>query len=119
MSVALPPEAIGEDEADGFAMTNLPPRRTGLPFVVFVSQRGGARHDVRVKICETPEYRPELAVSVALRPDVRVVSGALSAAALDALSRWIALNREALIDYWDGRIEYTEDLLALLKPLPR
>ena len=30
-----------------FDMANLRPDRTGLPFVVFISQRGGARHDVR------------------------------------------------------------------------
>jgi hypothetical protein len=30
-------------------MANLRPERTGLPFVVFISQKAGARHDVRVK----------------------------------------------------------------------
>src|SRR5436305_14358246 len=30
----------------GFEMANLRPDRTGLPFVVFISQRGGARHDL-------------------------------------------------------------------------
>jgi hypothetical protein len=46
-------EEIAAEEIAGqalFEMANLRPERTGLPFVVFISQRGGARHDVRVKL---------------------------------------------------------------------
>ena len=42
-------------------MANLSPRPTGLPFVVWISPKGGATHDVLI--------------SVALRPEVRVVGG--------------------------------------------
>jgi hypothetical protein len=41
------------DRAEGqvtFAIENLRPRTTGLPFVVFVSQRGDKKHDIRVKV---------------------------------------------------------------------
>ena len=41
--------AVSDDE-DPFAMANLPPRLTGLPMVVWASERMGARHDVRVKV---------------------------------------------------------------------
>ena len=40
----------GADEAaddEAWLMANLPPRLTGLPMVVWVQERGGARHDVR------------------------------------------------------------------------
>ena len=33
-----------------FDMTNLTPRMTGLPMTVWVSPRGNARHDVRIKV---------------------------------------------------------------------
>jgi hypothetical protein len=33
-----------------FEMANLFPRTTGLPMTVWVSPRGNARHDVRVKV---------------------------------------------------------------------
>jgi hypothetical protein len=62
-----------------FDMANLRPERTGLPFVVFVSQRGGARHDVRIKLARTPRVRPSEMITVAVRPTPRVIRGRLSA----------------------------------------
>ena len=38
---------------DLYTMSNLSPRRTGLPFVVWISPKGGALHDVRVKVSRT------------------------------------------------------------------
>ena len=55
--------------------------------------------------------------TVALRPAVRVVRGKLDASDLGLLARWIELNREVLIRYWDGDIEYTEDAIAALRPI--
>ena len=31
---------------------------------------------------------------------------------------WIELNRDVPVDYWNGNIEYTEDAIGALKPLP-
>ena len=36
---------------------------------------------------------------------------------LEMLTRWIELNRDVLIKFWDGRIEYTEDVLAQLQSI--
>src|SRR5437016_1072528 len=58
-------------------MANLRPERTGLPFVVFISQKGGARHDVRVKVAPGAKARPSEMVTVEVRPSVRVLRGAL------------------------------------------
>src|SRR5438477_5106131 len=84
-----------------FEMANLRPERTGLPFVVFISQRGGARHDVRVKVARGARVRPSDMVTVALRPAVRVIRGRLEPSELALLTRWIDLNREILVQYWD------------------
>ncbi len=110
-----------EDEAEGqalFEMANLRPERTGLPFVVFISQKGGARHDVRVKVAHGAKVRASEMITVAVRPNVRVIRGALDPADLARLAEWIELNRDVLIDYWNGNIEYTEDAISALKPLP-
>jgi hypothetical protein len=117
---ALPRLDRGADEPEGqalFDMANLRPERTGLPFVVFISQKGGARHDVRVKVAPGAKVRPTDMVTVAIRPSVRVVRGKLDPTDLAQLSRWIDLNREILIKYWDGVIEYTEDAIAALRPV--
>jgi hypothetical protein len=39
-----------EEQLDFFLMANLRPATTGLPMVVWVSERGLARHDVRVEV---------------------------------------------------------------------
>ncbi|SRR5579875_3504881 len=100
----------------GYEMANLRPDTTGLPFVVWISQRAGARHDVRVKVAHSPKMKdPTDLGTYALRP-FRHVEGPPLAAAEEALLRqWIELNRQALLDFWDGAIEYTEDVLKVLR----
>jgi hypothetical protein len=109
-----------EDEAEGQALSeiaNLRPERTGLPFVVFISQKGGARHDVRVTIARGAKVRASEMITVAVRPNVRVIRGVLDPDDLARLAEWIELNRDVLIDYWNGNIEYTEDAISALRPL--
>jgi hypothetical protein len=111
---------IAEGEPEGqasYEMANLRPERTGLPFVVFISQKGGARHDVRVKVARGAKVRPAEMVTVAIRPAIRVVRGALDPRDLALLTRWIDLNRHTLIEYWNGDIEYTEDAIAAIIPI--
>ena len=46
-----------EDEAF-FEMANLFSKHTGLPFVVWISYKGGAQHDIRVKVSRGPKVNP-------------------------------------------------------------
>lgn len=112
-------EFVPEPEGDSlFEMANLSPKRTGLPFVVWISPKAGAPPDVRVKVSQGPKVHPSEFVSVAIRPDVHVIGGGnLAARDLELLRKWIALNRDVIVKYWDGEIEYTEDAIAELKPL--
>lgn len=109
------PYAAPEQEAP-FEMANLRPATTGLSLVVFVSQRGGARHGARIKVSPLPRYDPAQAVTVTLEDPPHAL-GPIGAREMAEIGRWIALNREAIQAYWDGTIEYTEDLLARLKPI--
>ena len=106
------------ESEDFFLMANLSPRTTGLPFVVWVSPKGGAAHDIRVKVSRGSRVTPSDLIPVAIRPEIRVIGNAeLSSRDLEMLRQWVELNRDALIRFWDGDIEYTEDLLAELKRL--
>jgi hypothetical protein len=101
-----------------FEMANLSPKRTGLPFVVWIYPKAGAPHDVRVKVSKGPKVNPAELISVAIRPDVQVVgSGDLDPHDLALLKKWLALNQDVIIKYWDGEIEYTEDAIAALQPM--
>ena len=101
---------------DLFLMANVHPRRSGLPFVVYISEKQG-QHDVRVKVAAGPKAPPFVA-SVSVRPEIEVVAGELSAGDLALVRRWIELNRDVIIGYWDRTIEDTADALNALQPLP-
>jgi hypothetical protein len=97
-------------------MSNLFPKTTGLPFVVWISVRGNAGHDVRVRVAPGPKAQANDMVSVAIRPEVRVVEGSMKPADLQLLSRWIELNRETIVQYWNEEID-TSDVIAALRPV--
>jgi hypothetical protein len=106
------------ESEDFFEMANLSPKRTGLPFVVWISPKAGAPHDLRVKVSRGPKVLPGQLISVAIRPNIHVVgSGNMSPQDLALLKKWIELNYDVIVKYWDGEIEYTEDAIAALKPV--
>jgi hypothetical protein len=103
---------------DLFGIANVSPKRTGLPFVVWISPKAGAPHDVRVRVSKRLKTQSTELVSVAIRPQVHVIGGGeITAYDLALLREWVELNHEVIIRYWDGDIEYTEDAIAALKAI--
>jgi hypothetical protein len=102
-----------------FEMANLFPADTGLPMVIWASEHGHARHDVRIKVNQSHGTRmlPGNLATMAVRPAPRLVTGQLSAIDLQLVSQWIALNEQALIDYWEYRIS-TPEFVRRLQKLP-
>jgi hypothetical protein len=98
-----------------YEMANLFPKHTGLPFVVWISVRGGARHDVRVKVSSSAKAVPGDMATIGLRPEVRVLEGEMETQAFHLLCEWIELNRSTLIAYWEGEIDTQDALEALVK----
>ena len=103
-------------DTDFFLMANLRPKTTGLPMVVWVSERGNARHDARVKVAlqHGDRINPSDTAVFGVRPTPGLISGYLSTADQRALSDWITLNEAAIVEYWDGVID-TGELLQRLK----
>jgi hypothetical protein len=95
---------------DLFEMANLFPRTTGLPMTVWVSPRGRARHDARIKVCLAPGPRMDVTNTavVGLRPRPRLIKGKLPAHELDLVAQWITLNEAVLLDFWNGAIDTVE-----------
>lgn len=93
-------EAARQSDSDRlFEIANLFPKHTGLPFVVWISTGQGVQHDVRVKVSYGPNAIPSQMISVALRPDVRVVEGNMPPENLALLRQWIALNEAVILRY--------------------
>jgi hypothetical protein len=111
-------EAHASQEDELYEMANLYPRTTGLPMTVWVSLRGNARHDVRIKVNMTHGDRMNIdnTAIVGVRPSPHLIAGQLSSDDERAVSNWITLNAEAIVAYWDGDID-TLELVQALKPL--
>ena len=107
-------DAESGDGGDFFDMANLFSKHTGLPFVVWMSYRGGAQPDVRVKVSAGPKALPSEMASVAIRPNVRLVEGEMSPSDLALLAKWVELNREVLLKYWEGEID-TKDAIDAIR----
>jgi hypothetical protein len=106
---------------EGWAMAKLLPRETGLPMAVWLTENDGYPHDVRVKVSRLHggggSWRHD-SVSVTVRPRVRQIPpDSLPSDDFLAVTLWIKLNHQTIIDYWDGKLSLTE-LLGLLQKLP-
>jgi hypothetical protein len=110
------PPANEADDDSLFDMANLFPTTTGLPMTVWVSPRGGARHDVRVKVNMT--HGNQMSASntavVGVRPTPRLIEGRLDQQDQRAVFAWVAQNVDALVAYWEGGID-TAQLVQVLK----
>jgi hypothetical protein len=111
-------QAAETETEDLFEIANLYPDTTGLPMTVWISARGNPRHDVQVKVNVTHGNQMSIANTavVGVRPTRRVISGRLSLGDAQSVFGWIALNTDALVAYWEGRID-TARAIQALKPL--
>lgn len=107
--------AASGEAIDPYLMANLSSRTTGLPLTVWVSQRGHASHDARIKVSLTPgKMDIDNLVSVGIRPQPWRVTEGLDNADFEQIARWIKLNETALLQYWDEVID-TGELISKLK----
>ncbi|HYD89635.1 MAG TPA: DUF4160 domain-containing protein [Vitreimonas sp.] len=95
-------------------MSNVQPSESGLPFVVYISEKQG-RHDVRVKVGKPPNF----VAAVSVRPSVELLAGDLSNRDLELVRQWIELNRDIIVAHWEGKMPSSRDVLNALKPLPK
>jgi hypothetical protein len=104
---ALAEVEAGLEDGDLFDMANLFPGTTGLPMTVWVSPRGNARHDIRIKVNLTHgnQMNPSNTAVVGVRPSPHMIAGSLSPDDEKAVFQWISLNEAALIEYWEGEID--------------
>jgi hypothetical protein len=100
-----------------YEMANLRPSTTGLPFVVWVSQRDGAKHDVRLKVGYNARLFPSQMGVYAVRPFGFVGGQQLHPSDERSLEAWIDKNASVLLAFWDADIEYTEDLIDQIKKI--
>jgi hypothetical protein len=118
--IGLGLDELGEDWA---AVKRLPDQ-TGLRRAVWITENQGYPHDVRVKVSRVRSGRgswPD-AVFVSVRPvcEEIVRSGRQPELPTDDLAQvcdWVVLNRDVIIEFWNGAIT-PDEAIARLQKLP-
>ena len=113
-----------DDLAEDWAAVKLLPRHTGLQRAVWITENQGYQHDVRVKVSPLRSGRgiwPD-AVPVTVRPNCAEIvpqghQPQLPADDLALVCRWIDLNRDVIVEFWDGVIVFDE-VTPRLRRLP-
>ena len=104
---------------DPFFAVSLGSHTTGLPMNIWLSPRGQAGHTARIWVQTNHREQFDLdhvaVVSVEEAPP-QVIEGRLSAGDLNRVRRYIAMNREAILDHWVGQADGAE-LARILRPL--
>jgi hypothetical protein len=115
----LPPDPTFQQELASlgdeglFEMTNLPPDRTGIPGILFISTAVGF-HGPRVKyFVKTGKGQPSFSVSIAEAPELLANSlpEHVAREAAPGVTAWVKLNRQALLDFWNEGENWTIDEL--------
>ena len=100
-----------------FEMSNCRTKTTGLPMVVYVSTKyvGGKeiQHGPRIKVAKTYDQKfnsfDSISITISDEPEV-IGEHQLSRKDIELVKKFIIINKEVLLAYWDGDIE-TIDML--------
>ena len=112
----LPPIDLDSDDDDGFLMASFGKDTTGLPMIIFVCQRGNYTHNPQLKISMSHDHVTDDLAVIEISPKVRIISGYLSNEDFKLINKWIELNKEILISYWNMQFS-SAALCKVLKPL--
>jgi hypothetical protein len=105
------------DYTEDEEMVSLRKDKTGVENVVFVSPKAGSQHAARIKIAIDPpqSLNPSAKTASMTIHDYNIYGAAMPPALADQAKRFIERNKDALLDYWDYKID-TAQLLARLAP---
>lgn len=100
-------QALHSEELNLFEMSNLHPEDTGLEnLVVWISAGGDKlKHGPRIKVVRGKKWRNDLASTVPLTGIPRIIGKAeLTQDEFAELMKWININRDVILLYWNDRI---------------
>jgi hypothetical protein len=107
-------DALAEEEMLG-EMASFRKAVTGVDNTIFVSTKSGVRHGPRIKLAVNPATHVSPSGDTAsVNFDGEVTAGQLPSDLLRQAQRFIELNRQTLLDYWEERIS-TDELRQRLK----
>ncbi len=95
-----------------YEMSNYSSKKTGLPMIIWVSNKGKAKHGPRIKVQRdyNTKTNPDnmFTISVSDDPEIKAgTQGEISNKDLELIYNWIKKNKNSLIKYW--KYEVTTD----------
>jgi hypothetical protein len=91
--------------ANLYEMANLDSETTGLPMYVFCSTKGNAKHECRIKVCNTKgKMNADDTFSIDVHQLKVFGNCRLNPDDLERVKWWIHYNRFIISDYWKERI---------------
>jgi hypothetical protein len=119
-TVQLPPDTLLSDALateELVVMANLTAAQTGVSGTVFISTAMGS-HGPRVKYYVQPG-RTQPSFSVVISDSPSVVANSLPVRTMRQISpqviRWVALNKDALLDFWNNGDSWTDPQVTAFK----
>lgn len=109
--------ALEEADEEAADMVSLRSEKTGVDNTIFVSTKGYGQHAPRIKIAVEPPHTFNAAsksASMAMH-DHSIRGEYLPPHIAEQAKQFIDRNREALLDYWECKID-TAQLIERLKP---
>lgn len=87
-------------------MSNLFPKNSGLPFVVWISHKtGNEKHWVRIKVSIDNNF---YSVTISDNPEWVHIPKGVSQKKLNQVIEWVKLNKQVLLDHWNQKIDSFE-----------
>jgi hypothetical protein len=87
-------------------MTSFPKEETGIDNTIFISPKGFTRHAPRIKLAIDPpdSFDPRGETASIMIDGGKVVAGEVPAKLLRQVRKFLDLNRDVLLEYWNYRI---------------
>ena len=96
-------------ESNLFFLTNLRSKRTGLPFVVYVSPKGRFAHGPRIKASnkygEKASEGDWFSITIEHQPQVIGDSTGLKRCHVQMAKKWVQVNKDKLLKIWEDDVD--------------
>lgn len=106
----------GEDISDLFNLANLHQEDTGVDAVIWVSHKWPNREPFMM-VESLEDKAPKVSISIEDKPKVLEPKKQSNGDVISAATRWICLNKQLLLDYWNDEMYPTSKMLKEIKKL--
>jgi hypothetical protein len=95
-------------------MANITPDESGVNFIIWISTKN-ANHGPRIKVFKSSPRSENFSVSITDDPKVVAGNSFVSSKDLKNIIKFILINKDVLLDYWNAITDNTDEVLNRIK----